>query len=92
MNSMIMQSTKRNQKILETDLTTGLKQERHPGSWRPESTLPVCVQLLCFSYCTKPDTSEGLRWDHTKLEILKKFPKLKASISSCDSKLIFFLF
>lgn len=43
-----------------------------------------------FPLRTEPDTTEGLRPNHSKLKILKKFPKIKASIPSCDSKLIFF--
>lgn len=42
-----------------------------------------------FLSCTKPDTTNELRLDHSKLKILKKFPKIKASIPSCDSGLIF---
>lgn len=46
--------------------------------------------FVLFLLCTKPGTTEDLRPNHSKLKILKKFPKIKASIPSCDSKLIFF--
>lgn len=45
--------SQKSQKILDTDLTVGLKKEPHPDIWYTESTCSKCVQLLCFSFVHK---------------------------------------
>jgi hypothetical protein len=43
----------KSQKILDTDLTVGLKKEPHLDIWCTESTRPMCIQLLCSSFVHK---------------------------------------
>lgn len=91
MKSMIIQSKKVKKK--KSGNRFDCRPEKNPiqilGAQKAHAP---CVSNFCaFLLCTKPDTTEDLRLGHTKLKILKKFPKIKASIPSCDSKLIFFL-
>lgn len=89
MNSMIIQS-KNSKKFWTQSLTVGLK--KNP-IWicRAQKAHAPCAFNFCASLlCTNSETTKNLRLDHRKLKILKKFPKIKASISSCDLKLIFF--
>lgn len=89
MNSMIIQSKK--SKNSRHRLDCGPKKKnpiQAPGAQKARA--PRASNLCAFPLRTEPDTTEGLRPNHSKLKILKKFPKIKASIPSCDSKLIFF--
>ena len=82
----------KSQKNSRHRLDCGPKKEPHPGLLHIESACPRASNLCAFLLRVEPDMTEGLRPDHSKLKILKKFPKIKASIPSCDSKSIFFLF
>lgn len=91
MNSMIIQSKK--VKKFWTDLTVGLKKRILIQVFGAQKAHMLCALKFCafLLLCTKPDITEDIRSDHSKLKILKKFPKIKALIPSCDSKLIFFV-
>lgn len=89
MNSMIIQS--KSQKTRDTNLTAGLE-EPHPDGRCRQHSPHVRSPFVLLLGAQKLDTAKDLRPDHSKLKILKKFPKIKALIPSCNLKLIFFLF
>lgn len=92
MNSMIIQSKKSKKSENSGHRFDCRPKKRTPSSFGTQKAhAPSVFNSCAFLLCTKPDTTEDLRLDLTKLKILKKFPKIKASIPSCDSKLLFFL-
>lgn len=90
-NELYDYTKQKSQKTRDTNLTAGLE-EPHPDGWCRQHSPHVRSPFVLLLCAQKLDTAKDLRPDHSKLKILKKFPKIKALIPSCNLKLIFFLF